>query len=497
MRERVLLKGVVSEVSFLNEGTLVPTECLPPESVGESPVGILYRASSKRPEEMAPLHVKTSIPGQTLLVSAHKSGRKAREGKILQVLEKAPFETEALCPHADMCGGCCYQTVPYEKQLRLKDEQVRKLLRPLEEVRKAEERGDFLPIFHVPFTEEEPPLGYRNKMEFSFGDDCVGGALNLGLHRKNAFHDIISAPECRLVSRDIGRILQATQDFFREKEVPYYHTYRQEGVLRHLVVRKSFSRKTLLLNLVTTSRSLESMKSVYEEYAMLMQRLSLEEERVAGILHTVNDTLSDVVKADSTRVLFGEDHLEEDLLGLSFRISPFSFFQTNSRGATVLYELIRSFASPAEDKTIFDLYSGTGTIAEVMAAGGAKAVYGIEIVEEAVEAARENARQNGLSNCFFIAGDVLKYVETLQEKPDLIILDPPREGVHPKALPKILSYEPDQFIYVSCKPTALLRDLPAFFEAGYHLRKIACCDMFPFAGHTECIVKLTRTVANQ
>ena len=209
----------------------------------------------------------------------------------------------------------------------------------------------------------------------------------------------------------------------------------------------------------------------------------------------VNDAVADVVKSDRTEILFGQDYFYEELLGLQFRITPFSFFQTNSLGAEVLYTTARGYIGELSgdggvpDKVVFDLYSGTGTIAQLMAPV-AKKVIGVEIVEEAVVAARENAARNGLSNCEFIAGDVLKVLDEVTEKPDLIILDPPRDGIHPKALPKIISYGVDRIVYISCKPTSLVRDLAVFLENGYRVERAAAVDQFPWTANVETVVQL-------
>jgi tRNA/tmRNA/rRNA uracil-C5-methylase (TrmA/RlmC/RlmD family) len=230
--------------------------------------------------------------------------------------------------------------------------------------------------------------------------------------------------------------------------------------------------------------------------------------RIAGVLHTENDSLSDVVKSDRTELLYGVDYLIEEVMGLKFMISPFSFFQTNTKGCEVLYKKAREYVlSGAEqsredgaagsgeagfaDKVIFDLYSGTGTIAQMLAPIARKVV-GVEIVEEAVLAARENAAINGLTNCEFIAGDVLKVLDELEEKPDFIVLDPPRDGIHPKAIEKIIAYGVENIVYISCKPTSLVRDLAIFQERGYKVEKACAIDQFPGTAHVECIVCIQR-----
>ena len=217
--------------------------------------------------------------------------------------------------------------------------------------------------------------------------------------------------------------------------------------------------------------------------------------RITGILHTKNDAVSDTIKSDETIVLYGKEYFYEELLGLQFKISQFSFFQTNSRGAEVLYQtardLIGNVGNDKPDQILFDLYSGTGTIAQMMAPV-AKKVIGVEIVEEAVEAARENVKRNGLQNCEFIAGDVLKVLDTIEENPDFIILDPPRDGIHPKALQKIIAYGVDRILYISCKPTSLARDLEVFLAMGYEVERVTMVDMFSGTVHVETVVLLSK-----
>ena len=222
--------------------------------------------------------------------------------------------------------------------------------------------------------------------------------------------------------------------------------------------------------------------------------LSLE-GTLTGVLHTYNDSLADVVQNDRTDLLYGRSYIVEKLLGLQFKITPFSFFQTNSKGAEVLYSIARDYIGDTEGCNVFDLYSGTGTIAQVLAPAAGK-VTGVEIVEEAVEAAKENAELNGLTNCTFLAGDVLKVLDTIEDKPDLLVLDPPRDGIHPKALPKLLAYQVDRIVYISCKPTSLARDLEMFFANGYEVKKMCSVDMFPATGNVETVCLLGREIVN-
>ena len=208
-------------------------------------------------------------------------------------------------------------------------------------------------------------------------------------------------------------------------------------------------------------------------------------------MHIINDGIADIVQSDETRVLYGDEFIFEELLGLKFKISVFSFFQTNSLGAEVLYTKAREYIGTTQDKLVFDLYSGTGTIAQIIAPV-AKKVVGVEIVEEAVEAAKENAALNGLDNCEFHAGDVLKCIDEIKEQPDLIVVDPPRDGINPKALQKIINFGVDRLVYISCKPTSLARDLEILQQQGYRVERACAIDQFPGTNHVECVALLQK-----
>ena len=419
--------------------------------------------------------VKNGIPGQKVrfMINKKRSGR--AEGRILEVLEKSPLETrEPACQEFPACGGCMYQTMSYEAQLEMKERQVRDLLNSVTEAYQWDG------IFGSPIE-----FGYRNKMEFSFGDEYKDGPLSLGLHKKGSTYDILNTDDCKLVHPDMTRILTCVREFFLEKGASFYKKLQHVGYLRHLLIRRGITSGEILVHVVTTTQE------EYDFSPLVTRLLELPlEGRIVGIMHILNDSLSDVVQSDETRILYGKDYFYEELLGLRFRISTFSFFQPNSLAAEILYSRVREYVGNTRDKVVFDLYSGTGTISQ-LAASVADEVIGVEIVEDAVKAARENATLNGIDNCRFIAGDVLKVLDDVTEKPDMIILDPPRDGVHPKALPKILAYGVDQIVYISCKATSLVRDLPAFFEAGYRLERACAIDQFCQGVHVETVVLLS------
>lgn len=423
--------------------------------------------------------VKNALEGQVVRFSINKKKRDKIEGRLLEVIEPSPIEQPAACKHFGICGGCRYQNLSYEQQLDLKKRQVEELI---------EKNGLSFAIENIygsPITE-----GYRNKMEFTFGDEEKDGPLALGMHKKNSFYDIVTLEDCRIVDPDFNVLLQAILKYFKEKGENYFHKIRHEGFLRHLVMRRSVKTGDILINLVTTTQSrLDESEFVN---MILSQKI---DGKVVGILHTLNDNLADVVQSDETKTLYGQDYFYEYLYNMRFKISPFSFFQTNTLGAEVLYDQVREYVGETKDKLVYDLYTGTGTIAQMLAPVASKVV-GVEIVEEAVEAAKKNAVDNHLDNCEFIAGDVLKVVDNLTQKPDILVLDPPRDGIHPKALRKIINFNVDEMVYVSCKPTSLMRDLLVFREAGYEVKRCCLVDMFPGTVHVETCVLLGRKIVN-
>lgn len=467
--------------------------------------------------------VKNALKGQQIRAVINKARNGKAEGRLLAVEEKSPLEIESPCPHYGSCGGCTYLSLPYEEQLKIKKEQTERLLNSV--LNRQEQPWIFEGIKPSPAVYE-----YRNKMEFSFGDEVKEGPLALGMHKRGSFYDIVTVRDCQIVDEDYRKILSYTRDYFAEEHVSFFHRLKHTGYLRHLLVRKAAKTGEILVALVTTSFEEHELAKWAEGLLSLKLKGSF-----AGILHIVNDSVADAVKSDRMEILYGRDFFYEELLGLKFRVSAFSFFQTNSLSAEVLYETVREYVGELGEsgsmsassksgnadssdesgnaggldvsgnadgsgmsrntddsgKIVFDLYSGTGTIAQLMSPA-AKKVIGVEIVEEAVAAARENAERNGLKNCEFIAGDVLKVLDTLEEKPDMIILDPPRDGVHPKALKRIIDYGIERMVYISCKPTSLVRDLETFLERGYVVEKAVALDQFPWTAGIEVCALLSR-----
>lgn len=454
MKKGVEYTGIVNKVVFPNKGEV---DC------GEDGIAT----------------VKGTLPGQKVkfVVSKKRAGKPV--GRLKAIIEKSMLEdVSPKCPHFGECGGCTYQTMSYKNQTELKSSMVKNILDNA-----ITTDYEYEGIIGSPIQ-----WGYRNKMEFSFGDEYKNGPLALGMHKKDSFHDIVTVDQCKIVDEDYNKVIRCVLDYCADRELPFYHKLRHEGYLRHLLVRRTVKTKQLLVAIVTTSDKEMERTADWSGLAQKLNNTDLN-SKLCGFIHIINDGLADAVQCDESRILYGDEYIYEEILGLKFKISVFSFFQTNTLGAESLYSKAREYVGDTNDMTVFDLYSGTGTIAQIIAPV-AKKVVGVEIVGEAVEAARVNAELNGLDNCEFIAGDVLKVIDEIEDKPDLIILDPPRDGINPKALQKIIDFGVDRMVYISCKPTSLARDLEMLQEQGYKVEKACAVDMFPGTYHVETVVKL-------
>lgn len=422
------------------------------------------------------VYVKNSLKGQRVKMRVKKKRKDYIEGKLIDVIKRADFETDSFCKHFGNCGGCARQTVPYEEQLKIKMYAVKRLI---------DEAG--ITDYEFEGILPSPDLyRYRNKMEYSFGDEIKGGEMTLGMHKRGMYNSVVTVDSCKLVHEDFNKILSGTLNYFKERDIPHYINRTHIGYLRHFIVRKGLNTGEIMVVLVTSTQ----MSPDLQRFVDMLTSLELDGE-IKGIMHIKNDNLADAVICEEIDLLYGRDYFYDELLGIKFKISPLSFFQTNTRGAEVLYNKMLDYIDEPKGKTVFDLYSGTGTIGQIVAKK-ADRVYGIEIIEEAVEAARENAALNNLDNCEFIAGDVFKEIDKLTDRPDIIIIDPPRVGVHPKALGKILDFNAKEMIYVSCNPKSLAENLVQIKEAGYRVEKMICVDMFPHTPHVECIARIYR-----
>ncbi len=422
------------------------------------------------------IKVEKALKGQKVIARVKKKNSERIIAKVDSVVEPASYEVSDVCEHFNLCGGCSFQTIPYALQVEMKDQYVRGIF-----------DDNSIEIAQIEEVEPSPnDLAYRNKMEYTFGDEIMNGPMTLGMHKKGSFMSIVTTDKCRIVHEDFNQILKLTIDYFTELKTPFYHKKRAEGLLRNLIVRRGEKTEEIIINLVTTSQ-IEFDK---EAFCEMLRNIKLE-GKIVGIVNTINDNVADFVYCDSLEKLWGQDYFYEEVLGLKFKISPFSFFQTNTLATEKLYSTVLDYIDDLDDKLVFDLYSGTGSIGQI-AALKAEKVVGIEIVEEAVAAAKENAKLNGLYNCDFRAGDVLKAIDDVKDKPDIIIIDPPRAGVHPKALKKIIDFNCKHIIYVSCNPKTLGENLVELTESGYTVEKAKVFDNFPHTGHIECCLQLQK-----
>ncbi|MCL2854098.1 MAG: 23S rRNA (uracil(1939)-C(5))-methyltransferase RlmD [Defluviitaleaceae bacterium] len=423
-----------------------------------------------------PIEVKGALPGQRLSIRLVKKG-KINKGQVLEVLQPAPREIVPACPVFGLCGGCAFQHIPYDYEVELKTQMVKEIF------------ADF--SMDDKFLSTLPAItayGYRNKMEYSFGDDGEGGNLTLGMRKKGSYYEAVDASGCLLCHGDFGKIQSATLAYFKGVGAHFFHRRKGVGSLRHLVIRHGVNTGELLVNLVTAG------DGDYSDYTRLLLDLPLD-GAIVGILNTINNSLADAVRPEEVKILHGRDYFNESFVNsdMRYKIPAFSFFQTNTGMTEALYAAIANCTGDLADKTVFDLYCGAGTIGLYLAkTAGAGRVVGVEIVEDAIISARENARLSGV-DCDFIVGDVRKIVKELDGAPDVIILDPPREGVAPKAIPDILAFGAKKIVYVSCKPTSLAANLPAFLEGGYTVGKVQCVDMFPRTANVEVVMELCRT----
>lgn len=466
--------------------------------------------------------IKNTIPGQTIHFRVFKKHKGRVECSIVETLKRSPLETRnPVCDIFGECGGCVYQMMPYESQMDMKSDMTKRLLEPV-----------LSPDSVFDGIKASPrEFGFRNKMDFSFGNEEKGGELRLGLHRKQTRYTVLNADTCKTVHPDMTKILTCVREYCLEKDLPIYNKVTHEGFLRFLLIRRSEATGEILICLAHTTQMSWDWTELGERLKGLELNISLNtdsdfdqtetapqeiekedtsgsqtdgesekiEGNIVGFFEADDDSYGDALKPEEVRCVFGRNYMTEKLLGLEFQVTLFSFFQTNSGGAEVLYDVVRQYVKASsklsEKPVIYDLYCGTGTIAQVVS-GEADKVYGIEIIPEAVEAAKENAKRNHITNCEFFAGDVLETLPSVVEKarPDYLILDPPREGIRPATLRRLMEFDVNNMVYVSCKASSFVQDMNVMKDYGWKIKRYAFVDMFPQAAHVEVVVLLTRQV---
>jgi 23S rRNA (uracil1939-C5)-methyltransferase len=419
--------------------------------------------------------VRGGLPGDRVRVRVTKVKRGFAEAVATGVAEPSPARVEAPCRHFGLCGGCRFQNLAYEAQLAEKERQVRDALVRIGRVAEP-------PV--EPIVPAASRYGYRNKLEYSFTAGADG--VEVGFHRAGRWDEVIGIDECLLTTEVGNAIRLAVRDWAREERLEPYEQATGKGYLRHLVVREGRNTGQVLVVLVTAPG--ERFEAGY--LVDVLRRFP----EVRSIHWAVNDTPAEQTNL-ATRLLWGDEAIEEEILGLRFRLRPSAFLQTNTEMAAKLYELVRELAGLTGAENVFDLYCGTGTIGLTLAAA-ARFVWGLEISEEAIACAIENAERNGIANVRFVAGNVGKTLETLREEagaPDVVVVDPPRAGLAGKALRRTGALGAPRIVYVSCNPTTLASDVGVLREEfGYRLLRCRPVDMFPHTPHVESVSLLTR-----
>jgi 23S rRNA (uracil1939-C5)-methyltransferase len=418
--------------------------------------------------------VARALPGDRVRARVTKLKRRYAEARTVELLEPGPGRVQARCAHFGICGGCAWQDLDYELQCRHKQTQVEDALRRLGGL----DGFDLRPI--VPAVSQ---YGYRNKVEYSWLRAPGGPAL--GFHRAGRWDQLLEVDHCHIVSDASNDVRRAFVGWARANGLEAYDQREQAGFLRHLVVREGVRTGELLAMLVTAEGEPPAVEGLVEALPAA----------VVGLLHAVNPGVAEVTGGLDARVLHGRDSYLERIGGLEFAVTAGAFMQTNTEMCERLYDLAMEVGAPGPDDVVWDLYCGGGAIGLLAARAGAGEVFGIEISPESVARARENAGRNGLAHAEFVVGDVAREARELRARvpaPTLAFVDPPRAGLTPRAVRRLIELEPGRIVYVSCNPTTLAPNARQLVDAGYRLRSVQPVDMFPHTPHIEAVALLTR-----
>lgn len=421
------------------------------------------------------IFVEGALPGEKIEAKIVKIEKNFAYGKLLKVIESSDSRIETECSVFKKCGGCHLQHMKYKAQLDFKTKVVRDAIRRiggLDNVLIKETRG------------MKESLRYRNKAQYPIGD--VGGIPAFGFYASRS-HEIIPGQDCIIQDKKSYEIAEDAVDFFQKHKIPSYDEKTHKGLIRHIVVRTGFKTGEIMLIIAANGDSIPNNKE-FVDY------MKTKKPEVTSIVLNINKENTNVILGYTNKVLSGRDYIFDKLGEYTFKISPLSFFQVNPIQTEVLYEKVVEYAGLTGKETVFDLYSGIGTISLFLSAK-AKKVYGIEVVEPAVENAKENAKINGIGNAEFICGEAEKVVPELYAKgitADVVVLDPPRKGCDKQLLDTVVEMKPERVVYVSCNPATLARDLKVLSEKGYAAKEIQPVDMFPHTHHVETVVSLKR-----
>ena len=441
--------------------------------------------------------VPNCVPGDIVDLQVTKKKHSFMEAKVLRIVQPSSVRCEARCKHFGVCGGCKWQILPYEEQLKYKQQQIVDNLTRIGKI----ELPEISPILGSKHVYE-----YRNKLEFTCADrkwfpwevieaagglDKIDSSYGLGFHIPGAFDKVLDIEECHLMPDINNRIRNTVRTYAREHGLTFYNEHTHEGLLRTLILRNNHKGELMLI--VVFGASLEPEQNNHAAMGLL-EYLHTEFPEIISLLYVENLKFNDTIGDQEVKVYFGQDHIIEEMEGLLFKVGPKSFYQTNTEQAYELYKVAREFAQLTGDELVYDLYTGTGTIANFVAKK-ARQVIGIEYVPEAIEDAKVNSKINKITNTLFFAGDMKDILNddfvAHYGRPDVIITDPPRAGMHEDVVNVILNAEPKRIVYVSCNPATQARDL-ALLDAKYKVTKVQPVDMFPHTQHVENVVQLCR-----
>ncbi len=431
------------------------------------------------------IFIRGAIPGDRVRAVIYRKRKGFAEARIVELLSPSADRVEAPCPYVPWCGGCQWQHVRYEVQVSYKKVFIEESL---------EHIGGFKGVVVHPVLPSKRLFQYRNKMEFSFSDrrwllpgelgqDRIDTSFALGLHIPGSYHKILAVDACLLQEHLGNEILRFVNAFARESGVPVYGIKSHQGFWRFLTLRHSVFLDEWMVNIVTAEERPEIMASLTNE---LVSRFP----NIRTVVNNVNQRKASVAIGQREKVFFGDGSIEDRIGSFTFHISANSFFQTNSGAAKTLYDQVLRYAELRSSDRVLDLYSGTGTI-PLFLTGHAAKVVGMEINESAVRDAERNAGENGIENCRFICGDIRETGISLAYEPEVVIVDPPRTGMHKDVVAQVLSLAPERIVYVSCNPATLARDLMLLKEK-YDVREVQPVDLFPHTYHIEAVARLTR-----
>jgi len=429
--------------------------------------------------------VDQAVPGDRVSIRIVKKKRNYAEARVLELLEASPLRTEAPCKYSCCCGGCKWQFLNYEKQLEYKRQHVRE---------SVEHIGLIKDVPVHPVIPSEPVFGYRNKMEFScsdrkwllpdeMGQEDIDTGFALGLHVPGTFYKVLDTEACMLHPELGNQILNDVRNFMKNSHAPVYGLRTHEGFWRFLMLRHSVAYDQWMVNIITASEDRGTVQPLAD---LLMKKYS----RIVSVVNNVTARKAGIAMGEYEIPLAGQTNLKDKIGPFEFEISANSFFQTNTRGAVRLYETVKKYAELTGRETVLDLYSGTGTI-PIFLSDSAKNVIGMEIVESAVADAEKNCRANGITNCRFILGDIKDCLPQFADTPNLMIIDPPRVGMHKDVVRQVLKMAPKHIVCVSCNPATLARDI-CMMKDSYNILEIQPVDMFPHTFHIESVAKLER-----